>query len=243
MKKTILLTIALVLFGAAFVTAQDDTVEVKLRITSVPPGVTVHLEGAYQLTTTTPADITQELTGTYSVKAEKFGYETWKSYLTMLPDQPASLRIRLTPKTRIKAGLRSAILPGWGQFYSGRKGWGYFFAAGSLTLAAGYVLADLNYSNKYDDFVDVRNEFDAATSIEQKIALKQKMDDRQREAYDAQNLRNVALGLAIGLWAYNVVDNVFFFPSAQSGVFERLSTSYDVQSGQVSLKYIHPLGL
>lgn len=243
MKRATALLFFGLMVGASSALSQDDTAQVTLRITSTPPGVTVNLQGAYQMTTTTPADITQELIGTYRVKAEKFGYETWESYLTLTPNQPSSLKITLSPKTRVKASLRSLILPGWGQFYSGRKGWGYFFALGSLTLASGFVLADLHYSNQYDDFVDVRNEFDNASTFEQKIALKQKMDDKQREAYDAQNLRNTALGIAVAFWAYNVVDNMVFFPSPESGVFERLSTSYDFQSGQVRLTYTQPLGL
>jgi hypothetical protein len=219
--------------------AQDDTAQVILRIISNPPGVTVNLDGPYQLTTTTPADITQELVGTYRVKAEKFGYESWNSHITLTPDQPASLRISLSPKTRVKAALRSILLPGWGQFYSDRKGWGYFFAAGSLVMATGFVLADLHYSNEYDDYLDARKEFEEATSIEEKTDLKQKLDDRQREAYDAQNLRNAAVGIGIAFWAYNVLDNIVFFPSVHSGVFEKISTNFDPHTGQVKLTYNH----
>lgn len=242
MKKLASMVLLLLLIMAGSGLCQGDTTRVILRITSTPPGATVNLEGAYQLTTTTPADITQELIGTYRVKAEKYGYESWESYITLTPNQPASLRINLSAKTRVKAGLRSIILPGWGQFYSGRKGMGYFFAIGTVTLATGFVLADLDYSNKYDNYVNVRNSFDNAPSIEQKIALKQQMDDKQRVAYDAQNLRNVALGVGIAFWAYNVVDNIFFFPPLESGVFERVSANYDLQTGKIRLTYTQPLG-
>jgi hypothetical protein len=177
------------------------------------------------------------------VTAAKFGYESWETYITLTPDQPASLKIKLSPKTRHKAALRSVLIPGWGQFYSERKGWGYFFAVGTATLAAGFILADLHYSTQYDQFVDVRNELDRATTVMEKTNLKQKLDDEQREAYDAENLRNASLGIAIGFWAFNVVDNIFFFPSAESGVFERLSSNYDVRTGQVKLTYSQSLGL
>ena len=241
MKRVTLLLASIICINFLPALAQDDTAQVTLRITSNPPGVTVNLDGPYQLTTTTPTDITQELIGTFKVRAEKFGYESWNSYITIAPNQPASLRISLSPKTRVKAALRSAVLPGWGQFYSGRKGWGYFFATGSLILAAGFVISDLHYSNQYDQFVDVRNDFQAATSFEEINNLKQKMDDEQREAYDAQSLRNTALGIGIAFWGYSMLDNLVFFPSVQSGVFEKLSTDYDPKSGQVKLTYTHAL--
>jgi hypothetical protein len=199
------------------------------------------LEGDFHLTTTTPVDITQNLIGTYRVRAEKYGYEGWDSYLTMIPDQPASLRIELSPKTRLKASLRSLILPGWGQFYSDRKDWGYVFALGSLAMATGYVFAELHYDNKYDDFKDVEKRFEQATGIEEKIALKEEMDDQQKKAYDAQKLRNAVLGVGIGFWVYNVFDNIIFFPSLQIGVFEKLSTDYDIKTGQAKLVYSYPV--
>jgi hypothetical protein len=242
MRRFCSLTLTTVCILAINAFGQEDSAKVTLRITSNPPGVTVNLEGPYQLTTTTPADVTQELIGSYKVKAEKFGYERWSSYITLTPNQPASLKITLTPKTRVKAALRSVILPGWGQFYSDRKGWGYFFTLGSVVMATGFVAADTYYGNKYDDFVDVRNQFNSATSIEEKTDLKQKMDDRQRKAYDAQTLRNAVLGVGVAFWAYNVIDNIFFFPSLQSGVFERLQSSYDPNSGEVKLTYSHQLG-
>ncbi|OGC77770.1 MAG: hypothetical protein A2Z27_02620 [candidate division Zixibacteria bacterium RBG_16_50_21] len=237
MKRIVALVavVAGMLFGLAW--GQDDSAQVTLRISSTPPGVTVNMDGPFQLTTTTPTEISQPLTGRYHVKAEKFGYESWETYVTLTPNQPASLKINLSPKTRVKAALRSVLIPGWGQFYSDRKGWGYFFAVGTATLAAGFILADLHYSNQYDQYVDVRNEFDRAATIEEKTNLKQNLDDEQREAYDAENLRNAALGIAAGFWAFNVVDNIFFFPSAESGVFERLSSNYDVRTGQVKLTY------
>jgi hypothetical protein len=237
MKRFGIIALILTLAAASTIWAQEDTAQVTLRITSNPPGVTVNLDGPYQLTTTTPSDITQELMGTYRVKAEKFGYESWNSYITLTPDQPASLRISLSPKTRIKAAFRSVLLPGWGQFYSDRKGWGYFFATGSLVMATGFVLADLHYSNEYDDYLDAKKEFEEAVSIEEKTKLKEKLDDRQSKAYDAQKLRNAALGVSIAFWAYNVLDNIIFFPSVQSGVFEKLSTDFDPNTGQVRLTY------
>src|SRR5574341_1907611 len=100
MRRFCLQILTAVLILATNTFGQDDSARVTLRITSNPPGVTVNLEGPYQLTTTTPADITQDLIGTYKVKAEKFGYERWSSYVTLTPNQPASLKITLSPKTR-----------------------------------------------------------------------------------------------------------------------------------------------
>lgn len=211
-----LLYLGLTILASGSILAQEtSTEESYLNIISNPSGATVHLKGEYTLIVTAPASLNQKLNGEYKVRAFKRGYEKWSSRVWFGERNPRQLVIGLEPKTRIKAGMRSLLIPGWGQFYCEEKGKGFIMSISTLGAVAAYVFADNDYSNKYDDYNWAKNQLNNAGNIEDRKRYKQLLDERQREAYDAENLRNVTLGIAIGVWAYNFLDAVLFFPYGQ----------------------------
>lgn len=208
-----MLSLGLVIWiNSSVLAQQSDTKDSYLDIVSNPSGARVHLKGDYNLIVTTPCGINQQLSGEYKIRAFKRGYESWSSKVWFNQGNPHQLAIGLKSKSRIKAGLRSALIPGWGQFYCEEKGKSFTMGISTAGAVVAFVLADNDYSNKYDDYNHAKNLFENTTSAPQRAEYKQLLDDKQRKAYDAENLRRATLGIAIGIWAYNVLDAVLFFP-------------------------------
>ena len=103
--------------------AQGQGVVVK----SSPPGAVVELVGQHVFRGVTPWTLDRGLSGTYEVRAFKAGYDEWEGYVLLSASRRDSVFIRLSRKTPLSAGLRSAIVPGWGQFHTGQRGKGTMF--------------------------------------------------------------------------------------------------------------------
>jgi hypothetical protein len=112
--------------------------------------------------------------------------------------------------------LRSTILPGWGQAYSGEKFRGYLITAATASAAVAVFYLDRSFDKKLNDYNRARDEFNSATAIEERIALKSYMDEKQRDAYIAETDRNTILAVGAALWAYNILDALLFFPESDA---------------------------
>ena len=103
------------------------------------------------------------------------------------------LRYVVVPDLRVGAALRSAALPGWGQFHKGDRARGWAFAVGVGTAAVATAAAQVAYARAAARYRD-----STATSAD------------IRAAYPAYNrryrVRNaLVLGTALG-WAASVVE-------------------------------------
>ncbi|MFZ1684374.1 MAG: PEGA domain-containing protein, partial [Candidatus Zixiibacteriota bacterium] len=110
MKRT-LTTLVLTLSLAAATSAQQ-TAQSGLTVRSNPDGAEVTLKGDAIVTGITPTTFHQFLVGSYTVIVKRHGYENYKTHVMLDPNQPASLDVRLSPRTRIKAAARSLFIPG-----------------------------------------------------------------------------------------------------------------------------------
>jgi len=232
LKKIIdILVFSLTILVSAQIYAQQSN-ESYLNVLSDPNGATVQLRGEYSLILTAPASIRQELDGEYKVMAFKRGYERWNSTVWFKQGSPDQLAIKLNPKTRFKAGLRSLLVPGWGQFYCEDKTKSLIMGISTLGAVIVFVIADNNYSSKYDDYRWSRAQLDNSSNIEDWKKYSQLVDETQRKAYDAENLRRAALGIAVGAWAYNVLDAILFFPYGEEHSFaDRSKVTFELCQG------------
>ena len=71
---------------------------------------------------------------------------------------------------------------------------------------------DRRFDDKKSDYEIALANYDAAARIDEKMALKAVLDDRQRDAYRTESDRNTILAMGIALWGYNVLDAILFFP-------------------------------
>lgn len=151
------------------------------------------------------------------------GYESWGGDIIILPGQENHFSFSLAPKTRVKAALRSLFLPGWGQYYAGLKEKAFVLNIGTVGFAIGTVLADSDFRQKRDDYNQAIVDLSNASTYDDVSRLRSLVIDKNREAYDAETRRNALVIITAGLWAYNILDAVIFFPDKklyfhQSGI-------------------------
>jgi len=226
MKECIALFCAL-LFAVFSVPAMDDAraQEYSTVVNSNPPGVFISLDGEHRLSAVTPCRLPSNLSGSYRMKASLQGYESWSGEIIILPGQDNTITFTLSPKTRAKAALRSLFIPGWGQYYSGQRGRSLLLGAAVIGFGMGTVMAHDDYRQKRDNYRRTLLELDNASTAEDAIRLRMLAYDYNKQAYDAETTRNTFLAVFIGVWAYNVFDNIFFFPE------RNLSASPFIQAG------------
>lgn len=214
LKRTLTFTAIAFSFAAAVSAQVADS---GFSITSSPPGAEVMLSGDAVVVGITPTTFHHPLLGQYKVSVKKYGFENYRSRVTLDPRTPLTLDVRLTPKTRLKAAARSLFIPGWGQRYTEQKGKSFVFnllAAGSI---AAFLLADEEFRYRRDLFVDVSKAYDsskaAGAGYDQMQRLHNELITKQEKAYDAETFRRATIGAVIGVWGLSVLDALLFFPT------------------------------
>jgi len=238
LKRTLTMT---ALAFALTVTTSAEGAEGGFAITSSPPGAEVTLKGEAVVVGITPTTFLHPLVGDYQVTLRKYGFENYKSRVTLDPAKPLSLDIRLTPKTRLKSAVRSLFIPGWGQRYSEQKTKSFVFnllAAGSV---AAFLLADEEFQYRRDLLSNVSRVYDssasAGASYERMQQLHSDLAAKQKKAYDAESTRRATIGAVIGVWGLSVLDALLFFPS-EHGTFSvgGLSVEPNTKPGVLGLQ-------
>ena len=188
-----------------------------IRINTNPSGATVYLKGDFEYIAKTPANLPSNLAGQYKAKITRPGYESWKGNLTFVPGNQNNFNIELKRKTRIKAGFRSLFIPGWGQIYSGNTTRGSLITLSAAFAAGGLYLLDKDYQDKRSDY-DIAAEayHNSGLSIDEKNRLKAILDKQQKRAYNAETDRRNAFYFLAGIWSYNLLDAIIFFPDNDS---------------------------
>ena len=234
MKRVFLFSLII----SAFVISADSLAQEKegITITTRPPGATVYLDGEYNVVANTPARLPLNISGRYKVKITRPGFETWSGELTLLPGSGDEITINLGKKTRFKALIRSLFIPGWGQTYSDNKRKGLLFTAGALTSGATYYFFNQEFSKKKTDYEIALDDYNQASSIDDKLRLKAIADDFQRKAYNAETDRNSAIAILAGVWAFNMLDAVVFFPEGQV-LFPKVTASNDGASITLTARF------
>ncbi len=205
-----------------------------------PAGAEVSLKGDVIISGISPVSFWQGLIGQYQVKIKKFGYETYHSSVYLEPDRPMSLTVALNQKTRFKALARSALIPGWGQYYSDQKAKGGVFLAMTLTAIGAYFLTDDEYDYRIGIYENDLRDYRRENDYYRKQVLYDVLNDSRKKAYDAETERRIAIGAIAVIYGFNLVDLLFHFPE-ESGSFSipSLTLSPDLESGGVKLTMSH----
>ncbi|MBI5267332.1 MAG: PEGA domain-containing protein [candidate division Zixibacteria bacterium] len=218
MKKTFGIAVG-ILFIAAGVTAQTSPAG-NLTVRSNPPGADVLVRGEASATGITPVTFQYPLVGSYELKIQKHGFETYKTRMALDPAKQMVVDVRLSPKTRFKAAARSVFIPGWGQRYSEQKTKGFLLqlmAAGAVTA---FLVTDHDFNNKFDRFESLQAEYDSALTAGAGYGEMQSrwngLYDAQKKAYDAENARRISIGSVVAVWTIGVLDALLFTPEEKA---------------------------
>ena len=207
-------------------------------VKSEPSGAMVYVKGENSYVGVTPFKLKSNFRGIYEIISFKKGYEKQKHIYLFNGNERGILRLKLIPKTQLKAGIRSFIFPGWGQFYSERKTSGMLISL----LQFGTIISMVKYVKDYDKAVD---EYEKALTIYEKNKKTYNLRDtywnivvdKHNRADDIYNKRQIWMTITCGLWIYNILDAIFFFPSFEKDIFNRSlpNISTNIQNGTASL--------
>jgi len=119
-------------------------------------------------------------------------------------------------KSRFGAMLRSAVMPGWGQFYSGKKTMGWAFLGGELTAAGLAFSAYSAYSTANSDLTAFNQQYNNATDPVQIADLRSKTLQAEADQLSSNDQMTTMIYAAGGLWAINVVHAFLTGPKADT---------------------------
>jgi hypothetical protein len=109
----------------------------------------------------------------------------------------------------------STLVPGWGQVRAGHYGRGALFMGGELVALTTLMIADIQYSRAVEQYDRAKASYLHATYIGDAVGEYTLMHERWKSANDLYGIRQTALYAAIGIWAVNVVDMIFFDPAEE----------------------------
>ncbi len=214
-----------------------------LTVTTNPDGALVTLRGDAIVTGVTPTKFSQTLIGLYKISIDRFGYEKYNTKVILDPSKQMELNINLIPKTRFKAGVRSLVIPGWGQRYSNQKFKGFLFTLLGAVSVWGYFNADDDFDTKFNRFKGLEEEYDALKVNGTQSQLEEflpRLNNAQDRAYDAENVRRATIGAVIAVWSLSILDAIFSFPE-EKGTFTvknlTLTPEANLQDMGVNLSY------
>jgi PEGA domain/Family of unknown function (DUF5683) len=199
-----------------------------------PAGAQVTLTGEVTVSGVSPARFSQLMVGSYEVSVRLFGYENYRTRVTIDPSKEVTVDVRLTPKSRLKSALRSAFIPGWGQRYVDQDRKGLVFTLLAAGTVAIYLKADGDFDDKRQTYDEVLSSYNKATSISEQRRLKELVAVAHSDAYEAEQDRRVAIGTVAVAWGLNILDAIVFFPENR-GSFSVKTFSYTPQSDGVTL--------
>ncbi len=214
-----------------------------LAVRSDPPGAVVSARGPITLAGRTPWTLARGIRGLYEIQADLEGYETWRRSIYLDGVSSDTLTFRLTPKTRFRAGVRSLIVPGWGQWYAERRTKGSLFLLGTAIAGVALYLTDATYENRLDDLSDAVRDYEEAEQVDEMESRWREVEHERRRAANAYDDRQVALYALAGVYAANLLDAVLLFPhftpgflSARGGGFGAFSDGRGAGVG-MTLRY------
>jgi hypothetical protein len=228
MMHSLIRSMCLILLLTVPAIAQDDVGN--LTVVSSPVGTVVTLEGEYQLAGVTPVTYNQNLIGMYRLTAYRDGYEKYKTTLVLVGDEPFQIDFEMVPKTPFKAAFRSLVVPGWGQMYTDQKLRGALYTSATVISLMSLLIADQDFRDKRDTYNEVRDLYESTRSIDEMRIIRERLDTVQKEAYDAETVRQIAFGVTAFVWAFNVLDAIVFFPDRRHTVGGPPSITLDTGS-------------
>ena len=106
---------------------------------------------------------------------------------------------------------RSALVPGWGQYYDGATTKGLVFLLGSL--ATGAAALEFNheyYTPRLNRYNNAREAYLNATTESDIVQYREDMNIKYSDLDKARNTRNILIAATAGFYTLNLLDAVLF---------------------------------
>jgi TM2 domain-containing membrane protein YozV len=126
-----------------------------------------------------------------------------------------SVSKEVAEKNRFGAALRSLILPGWGQLYSGKNIMGLSFLGGEAVIGVLAISAYSAYSKANSDLVSFNKQYKSATDPGQIADLRAKTLQAEADQISSNDQMTMMIYVAGGIWAINVVHAMLTGPKPE----------------------------
>jgi TM2 domain-containing membrane protein YozV len=149
--------------------------------------------------------------GTYTVTVKAKGYHKLSRSVDLINGVIEHMVVDLRPKSRLVAGLLS-VVPGMGQFYSGKTLQGALFLAGVGATTAMTFGEQGTYDALKGEYDDLQAAYDEATTTAQIDALRQHLDDKYAELTSSRDKMMSSATLMTVVWVAGILDAYALMP-------------------------------
>ena len=142
-------------------------------------------------------------------------------------------------KTRTGALVRSTLFPGWGQFYSGRKVWGFSWLVADAALAGLAYMSYDAYNTANSDFTNYDNLYDATNDVDLAVLYRAQAEESHDLMEQAQDEMLMYSGILGGLWLLNAIDAYISGPKQDVSYhrLDNLQVVYNPSINQTQLRW------
>jgi uncharacterized caspase-like protein len=188
--------------------------ETQLLVTSDPPGasLTIPQLGSHR----TPVTLRNVTPGEYIVNAAARGYSSSSTSITIAANRRNTLDLPLNAASGASRAIRSAIVPGLGQYRAGRPATGALFLLAAVGAGAASGFTQWQYSRAVSDHDDAQARYNVATRADQIQTARREVLDTFDDVDATRALRSVAIAAAVGIWAANVSHAYLVGPASPS---------------------------
>jgi hypothetical protein len=188
-----------------------------LTVLSRPNGAAFRLLGEQGIVGRTPMTLARGLSGRYVLQSAEPGYEPFRRSIVLDGLRADTVWMALRAKQPWSAAMRSLVLPGAGQFYSGRSNSGWTYLIATAAAAGAFAVTAQRYQQRVDDYDQADARYQAAATVGEVAAAFEARRKASQDAEDAYDLRQIALGVTAGVWALGALDAMFLFPRYGGG--------------------------
>jgi TolB-like protein len=154
-----------------------------------------------------------------------------------LLDRSIGGSIIITPKTKLGAVMRSAILPGFGQIYSDKKMWGYGWMAAEIAIGGLIASSYSSFQTANSDYNSLMGLYNDAIDSDEIDLYKSQARDKFDEMEVAERQIKLFMQAAAGIWVSNMIHAYLVGPvpdeTADNG--PQFKLAYDPSTGNASL--------
>ncbi len=147
-------------------------------------------------------------------------------------------------KTRTGAFMRSLVIPGLGQIYSGKKLLGWGFLSSEIVLGSMIFLANNEYSQAKTDYNSYNALYQQEGDVDKMLGYK----TQSRESYDlmqkARDQTFIYAGIAGGIWMLNIVHALIAKPAGDQFSYSQdngFQLVYNTVINQTQLRWSYAL--
>ena len=150
----------------------------------------------------------------------------------------AFLAAQAKQKTRLGALLRSMAVPGFGQYYAGKKLMAAGILVSELAVLGLYASANSAYTTATDDFNNYQNLYNTERDPVMIADYRSKVNSSHDDIKSNKDLMNQMAMAAGGIWALNVIHAFLIKPDNVTASKEPLlRLAYDPQTKSPQLRF------